>query len=62
MEAQRRRSLRAWLVDAYWLVVGIVALGRPIVDRRAMYGDERSNDPYSIDFEPVRSRHRVSRD
>ena len=49
-----RRSWRKRLSGVYWAIVGLVGLGRPIVDRRAMYGDDPRNDPYSLDFDPDR--------
>jgi hypothetical protein len=36
--------------------VGIIGTGRPIVDRRQMFGDDPKSDPYSIDYEPSRRR------
>ena len=54
MDAKGRSSLRRWLEDAYWVIVGIIGLGRPIVDRRSMYGDDPRNDPYSVDYDPRR--------
>jgi hypothetical protein len=42
--------------DVDWVVVGIIGMGRPIVDRRQMFGDDPRNDPYSIDYEPSRRR------
>ena len=54
MDAKRRSSWRRWLEDAYWVIVGIIGLDRPIVDRRSMYGDDPRNDPYSVDYDPRR--------
>jgi hypothetical protein len=56
MHATRRPSLKDRLLAAYWMIVGIVGLGRPIVDRRSMFGDDPKNDPYSIDYDPSRRR------
>ena len=58
MDAKGRSSWRMWLEKAYWVIVGIIGLGRPIVDRRSMYGDEPRNDPYSLDYDHGRSRSR----
>lgn len=46
------------LTRVYWAIVGLVGLGRPIVDRRSMYGDDPRNDPYSIEFDPTPNRGR----
>ena len=54
MDAKRRSSWRRWLENAYWVIVGIIGLDRPIVDRRSMYGDDPRNDPYSVDYDPGR--------
>jgi hypothetical protein len=56
VKSRRRSAFRERLTDIYWAIVGVFGLGRPIVDRRAMYGDDPSNDPYSLDFEPKRPR------
>ena len=58
MDANGRSSWRKVLEKAYWVIVGIIGLGRPIVDRRSMFGDEARNDPYSLDYDPGRSRAR----
>ena len=54
MDRTTKRSIMDRLSAAYWVVVGIIGIGRPIVDRRQMFGDDPKNDPYSIDFEPSR--------
>lgn len=43
---------------AYAIVAGALgaAGGHVIADRRAMYGDDPRNDPYSIEFDPDRRR------
>lgn len=51
MEPRKPRSWRERLTTIYWIVVGLVGLGRPIVDRRAMYGNDPTNDPYSIEYD-----------
>jgi hypothetical protein len=57
MEPMKRRTARERLTGAYWALVGMLGLGTPITDRRAMYGSDPSNDPYSIHFEPDRPKH-----
>jgi hypothetical protein len=52
MTSQAHSAWRQRLASAFWAVVGIVGLGRPIVDRRSMYGSDPRNDPYSLDFDP----------
>ena len=52
MDRTTRRSIINGLKAAYWVVVGIIGMGQPIVDRRRMFGDDPKNDPYSIDFDP----------
>lgn len=50
---------RAWrdrLLSLYWAVVGVFGIGRPIVDRHEMYGDDPANDPYSIEYDPKKKR------
>jgi hypothetical protein len=54
MESQKRRAWRDRLTSVYWVIVGVFGFGRPIVDRRAMYGDDPKNDPYSIEYDPTR--------
>ena len=56
MDQPAKRSLKDRLVAAYWVVVGLIGMGRPIVDRRSMFGDDPKNDPYSIDYHPTRRR------
>ena len=51
MASQKSRSWRERLTSIYWAVVGLIGLGRPIVDRRAMFGEDPRNDPYSIEFD-----------
>jgi hypothetical protein len=58
MDANGRSSWRMRVEKAYWVIVGIIGLGRPIVDRRSMYGDAPRNDPYSLDYDPGRPRAR----
>ena len=45
MNEKKRSTWKERLESVYWVVVGLVGLGRPIVDRRSMYGDDRRNDP-----------------
>jgi hypothetical protein len=54
VDARERSSWRVFLEKAYWVIVGIIGLGRPIVDRRSVYGDDPRNDPYSLDYDPGR--------
>lgn len=54
MNQKRKPSIRDRLVAVYWLIVGMFGIGGPIVDRRSMYGDDATNDPYSIDYDPSR--------
>ena len=56
MDRPKKRALKDRIVDLYWIVVGLVGMGRPIVDRRSMFGDDRRNDPYSIDYDPTARR------
>jgi hypothetical protein len=49
---QKQRTLKDRLASIYWSIVGIVGIGRPIVDRKSMYGDAPKNDPYSIEYDP----------
>jgi hypothetical protein len=56
MDRTTKRSIMDRLSATYWVVVGIIGMGRPIVDRRHMFGDDPKNDPYSIDYEPSRRR------
>ena len=58
MNEKKRSTWKERLQSVYWVVVGLVGLGRPIVDRRSMYGDDRRNDPYDIEFDPQPSRGR----
>jgi hypothetical protein len=48
--------LKDRLVDLYWIVVGLIGMDRPIVDRRSMFGDDPRNDPYSIEYDPSSRR------
>jgi hypothetical protein len=41
----------------YWAVVGVFGIGRPIMDRRLMYGNDPTNDPYSLEYDPKVKRH-----
>ena len=52
----KRRTARERLASAYWALVGMLGLGAPITDRRAMFGSDPTNDPYSIYFEPDRAK------
>ena len=61
MHPNEQKRWRKRLSSVYWAIVGLVGLGRPIVDRRAMYGDDPRNDPYSLDFDPDRVRGRAER-
>ena len=56
MDRKNNRSLKDRLVAIYWMVVGIIGIGGPIVDRRSMYGDDPKNDPYSTEFDPSTRR------
>jgi hypothetical protein len=58
MESRKRGTWKERLLTAYWAIVGIFGIGRPIVDRRSMYGDDPKNDPYSPDYEPDRRPRR----
>ena len=49
-EVRRRRAGPGWL----WKLAGLVGIGQPIVDREAMFGTDRRNDPYQHDFDPNR--------
>jgi hypothetical protein len=54
VDSYEQERWRQRLSSAFWAIVGLVGLGRPIVDRHAMYGDDPRNDPYSLDFDPDR--------
>jgi len=54
----KRRTARERLASAYWALLGMLGLGAPIMDRRAMFGSDPTNDPYSIHFEPARRKDR----
>ena len=56
MTPARRGGLKRRLLDLYWLIVGTIGLGQPIVDRWDMYGDGPSDDPYSLDWAPTPRR------
>ena len=56
MYRDRKDTIKDRLTAVYWLIVGIFGIGRPIVDRRSMYGDDPRDDPYSIDYDPERHR------
>jgi hypothetical protein len=58
MESQKRRSWRDRLTRVYWVIVGVFGFGRPIVDRRSMYGDDPKNDPYNTEYDPGPQRRR----
>jgi hypothetical protein len=49
-----RRSIKDRLTAIYWVIVGILGIGRPIVDRRSMFGDDPKNDPYSLEYDSSR--------
>ncbi len=53
---EQRRGWKDRLLSAYYAVVGVFGIGRPIVDRRKMYGDDPANDPYSIEYDPKKKR------
>jgi len=53
---RQRQTLKDRLTSLYWAIVGIVGIGRPIVDRKSMYGDDPKNDPYSTEYEPSAKR------
>lgn len=52
------RTAWKWLKRAGVAVYALIAMlvgtgGGPVIaDRRDMYGDDPSNDPYSMDFDP----------
>lgn len=51
--------LKRGIGAVYVLLVGLLGGGgRVIVDRRDMYGDDPTNDPYSPEFEPEAKRRR----
>jgi hypothetical protein len=56
MHRYSKRSVKDRLLSLYWVVVGIIGIGGPIVDRRSMYGDDPKNDPYSTSYDPSRRR------
>ena len=56
MTSQRRGGRRQALLDMYWAIVGLFGIGQPIVDRRAMFGDGPTADPYSLDWAPTPHR------
>jgi hypothetical protein len=53
------RDLKARLLGLYWLVVGLIGVGQPIVDRRSMFGVDPTNDPYSLDYDPRQAQSRA---
>jgi hypothetical protein len=53
------RDLKARLLGVYWLVVGVIGLGQPIVDRRSMFGVDPKDDPYSPEYDPRPARSRA---
>jgi hypothetical protein len=53
---EKRGGLKDRLASIYWAIVGIVGIGRPIVDRKSMYGDDPKNDPYSTEYDPSTKR------
>lgn len=56
MTHERRGGLKGRLLDLYWLIVGTIGLGQPVVNRWDMYGDGPSDDPYSLDWAPTPRR------
>jgi hypothetical protein len=56
MERPTKKTLKDRLAGVYWVVVGLVGMGRPIVDRQSMFGTDPKNDPYSIEYDPSRRR------
>jgi len=54
----KRRTAKERLASAYWALLGMLGLGAPITDRRAMFGSDPTNVPYIIYFEPDRAKHR----
>ena len=56
MTLARRDGLKRRLLDLYWLVVGTIGLGQPVVGRWDTYGDGPSDDPYSLDWAPTPRR------
>ena len=59
MHSHEQNRWRKRLRSAYWAIVGLAGLGGPIVERRAIYGDDPRNDPYSLAFDPDRVRGRT---
>jgi hypothetical protein len=53
---EQRRGWKDRLLSVYYAVVGVFGIGRPVVDRRTMYGDDPANDPYSIEYDPKKKR------
>jgi hypothetical protein len=53
-EIRRTRVGGNW----FWRIVGVLGLGRPIVNREDVYGDDPRNDPYDSEFDPERRRNR----
>ena len=54
----KRRGWKDRFRSVYWAVVGVFGIGRPIMDRRLMYGNNSTNDPYSLEYDPKVKRHR----
>ncbi len=51
------KSLKRGVVVVYAAIVGLMGGGgNVIVDRRDMYGDDPTNDPYSTEFDPSGKR------
>ena len=45
------------VVGMYAAIAGLFGGGGPVIaDRRDMYGDDRTNDPYSIEYDPSDER------
>jgi hypothetical protein len=53
---EQRQGWKDRLRSLYLAVVGVFGIGRPIVDRRKMYGDDPANDPYSQEYDPKKKR------
>jgi hypothetical protein len=49
---------RGLLYGLLYLLLGVLGIGRPIVDREEMYGDDPRSDPYDPEFDPDRRRGR----
>lgn len=49
--------LKRAVIGVYAAIAGLFGGGGPVIaDRRDMYGDDPTNDPYSTEFDPSRKR------